>query len=84
MSTQEQNTPLPHDLQIQLDVYLYGNAYERLLPDGTIERIDPTTIRAIRSNEKESMMKPIPPDIQAVINRRFWDMIDDNSESKHP
>lgn len=30
------------------DLTFYGVAYERVLPDGTIERLDPTTIRVIK------------------------------------
>lgn len=43
---------MTHEQQICLDVDLYGVAYERLLPNGTVERIDPTTIRVHRIKER--------------------------------
>lgn len=38
--------------QIEIDLYTYGVAYVMQLPDGTIERLDPRTLRVIRHNEK--------------------------------
>lgn len=45
---------MTHEQQIKLDLDLYGQAFERWLPDGTIERIDPTTIRVIRLPKKDN------------------------------
>lgn len=39
--------------KIKHDLELYGIAYERLLPDGRIEHIDPTTIRVIKIDDIE-------------------------------
>jgi len=48
---------MTHEQQIKLDMDLYGNAFERLLPDGTKERIDPTTIRVIKPTKEEPIIK---------------------------
>jgi len=45
---------LTHEQQIDLDLKMYGCSFERLLPDGTIERIDPTTVR-MKQIEKDKI-----------------------------
>ena len=55
-----------HEQQIKDDIDLYGVAYERLLPDGTIERLDPVNIRVIN---------PKRPGILFYTYRNFWDWL---------
>lgn len=47
---------MTHDEQIDLDIIMYGMAYEQLLPDGTIQRLDPRNVRCLTAR-KEDLFK---------------------------
>jgi hypothetical protein len=54
---------MTHEEQIEADLIMYGVAVERELPDGSIERIDPTTIRVITRQDRDDKFFPTVLDV---------------------
>lgn len=60
---------MTHEEQIERDLMFYGIAVERKLDDGTIERIDPKSLKFIYpkplrivEDKKEDIHGPVPSD----------------------
>lgn len=56
---------MTHEEQIESDLVLYGIAVERKLEDGTIERIDPKSLKfiypkSLRFEEDKKAYMPVP------------------------
>lgn len=47
---------MQHKEMIKRDLEIFGIAYRRILPNGNIERIDPTTVEVLKNDSKQKMI----------------------------